>query len=109
MASTIGERVKRLHDRLAGTKIRQQVVESVEVVIDTNGAGWTARYFVFAHFREPELPQNMMEELKMLRRVFWDHDYAQVSLDESEFELFLDGAMEVPEHQWRLSDELRGE
>jgi hypothetical protein len=105
--STISERVRALHKRFAGTKIRHQTVESVEIAIDSNGPDGTLRYFIFVWFKEPELPQNMRDELKLLRRVFWNTDSAQVLLSESEFELVLDGAMEIPVESWILSDELR--
>lgn len=47
MNDTISERVRTLHNRLVGTKIRHQTVESVEIGIDSNGPDWTLRYFIF--------------------------------------------------------------
>lgn len=103
---TISDRVQSLHQRLAGTKIRQQTVESLDIIIDSNGPNSTLRYFILVYFREPELPENMNKDLKLLRRIFWDTSYAQALMSETEFELVLDGAMSIPEEAWRLSDEI---
>ena len=104
---TISDKVRAFHARVAGTRIRGQTVENVDVSIDSNGDGGSLRYFVTVNFREPELPTNMRKELKLLKRIFWEMDFAQVLLTEDEFESFLNGEMEIPEHQWILSDELR--
>jgi len=95
------------HARVVGTKIRGQTVESVELCIDTNNGQNNLRYFLHVFFAEPELPTNMNPNLKLLRRVFWDTDYAVVTLNTEEIRPALSGEMEVPEHQWTLSDELR--
>ena len=99
------------HTRIIGTKIRGQTVESVEICVDTiDGPDWTKlRYFLFVHFREPKLPENMNKNLKLLRRVFWDTTFATVKLDAGEVRSVLMGEQEVPKHQWMLSDEMRGE
>lgn len=107
MKHDFADKVKELHRRLAGTKIRQQIVESVEVTLDTNGSDpdFPLRYFIIAHFKEPELPVNMRDELKLLRRVFWQTDFAQALLSRNQFAAILDGC-DIPEDVWTLSDEL---
>lgn len=103
----LDEALKAYYSRTVGTLIRGQKVESVELCIDTNGEQGALRYFLHVHFVEPELPVNMRPELKMWRRITWDTDYAMTQLQPDEVRRVLEGDLEIPDHQWTLSDEFR--
>jgi hypothetical protein len=106
--SDISALVTAFHNRVVGTLIRGQKVESVELCIDTNGENGSRRYFLYVHFFEPggiaAIPD---AEQRLMRRVFWDTDFASAVLDQEELEGALDGSIALPESRWVLSDEHR--
>ena len=64
-------RIEKYHRAVVGQVIRGQVVEHVEVVIDTNGKGAGIRCFVHVYFRENPTTEESPEK-NLLQRVFND-------------------------------------
>lgn len=107
MKRSIPELVTDFHSRTAGTRIRGQTVESVEVIIDTNGENGSLRHFLHVFFVEPAGFAKLPEAQRLMRRVFWDTDFAYMAVGQDELIHILDGSMQVPESRWLLSDEQR--
>lgn len=103
----IPELVIAFRDRTVGTRIRGQQVESVELCIDTNGANGSLRYLLHVFFVEPAGIAELPEHERLLRRVFWDTDFAVANLAQDELVSVLDGSAPLLDARWTLSDELR--
>lgn len=105
--SEISALVTAFHNRVVGTHVRGQKVESVELCIDTNGENGCLRYFLHVFFVEPAGFAQLPEAQRLMRRVFWDTDFAYMVALQDELIHILDGSMQIPESRWMLSDEQR--
>ena len=99
--------LRQFREGIVGTRVRGLPVESVELIIDTNGEDTGFRFFLYVHFTEPDFPENMNGNLKMLHRVFNDVNFAVLAcLDVEEVRSRMVGMKPCHDHEWILEDEL---
>ena len=102
----IDKAMKRFHRQFYGQFIRAQIVQDVEIVVDTIGG--RLRYFARVYFRENP-PTNESPEKNMLQVIFNEiPPYADV-ICYSWRELVKIISGKRPELHWRLEDEIRSQ
>jgi hypothetical protein len=97
--------VEAYHHRMRGRRVRGQVVEAIELQIDT--IGLPPRLMLNLVFVEN--PAVGSDEEKILQKVFSDipTDARYSPEDMSELEAILSGRKELTDDDWLLSDETR--